>query len=72
MFLNWFLIFEHARKRPGARPEHPLSDPLERPEWQGLGWAVTLLSRGSRRRRGEKAATAEPSRDPVEGCYAPA
>ncbi|MCL6707464.1 hypothetical protein M8R20_10670 [Pseudomonas sp. R2.Fl] len=72
MFLNWLLIFEHARKRPGGRREHPLADPLERPEWQGLDWFVRLISRGSRRRRSAKAPAPEKARERADRRYAPA
>ncbi|MBR0556230.1 hypothetical protein J5J10_11130 [Ciceribacter sp. L1K23] len=72
MLLNWLLIFEHARKRQGARREHPLADPLERPEWQGLGWVVAIFARVSRRRRTVKRAAPERACAPVEDCHVPA
>lgn len=72
MLLNWLLIFEHARKRPGGRREHPLADPLERPEWQGLDWFVRLMSRNSGQRRTAKESTPEKAREHCEACHAPA
>lgn|GEM_PF-2729239 len=70
MLLNWLLIFEHARK--GGRRGHPLADPLERPEWQGLDWFVRLISRGSRRRRHPKTPARQEAREHADGCYASA
>lgn len=43
MQLNWLLMFE-AKTAEGKRKCHPLSDPLERPEWQGCGWAIRWIS----------------------------
>lgn len=72
MFLNWLLIFEHARKRPGGRPAHPLSDPLDGPEWQGLGWVVTIFAGLSRRRRRVKRTAGKRPSTSTEDCYVPA
>lgn len=43
MQLNWLLIFE-AKTAEGKRKCHPLSDPLERPEWQDSGWAIGWIA----------------------------
>lgn len=72
MHLNWLLIFEHARRRPNGKREHPLADPLERPEWQGLGWAVVLMARLSRRRRRLRRPAVSTRTDAVDRCYAAA
>lgn len=42
MFREWFQI----ARRPLDKPQYDaFADPLEREEWQGLGWALPLLAR---------------------------
>lgn len=72
MFVNWLLIFEHAHKRPGGHRDHPLADPLARPEWQGLDWFIRLMGRGQRRPRNEKAPLPEKPGECAKDGYAPA
>lgn len=43
MRLNWVLLFQAARTR--RFEQHPLADPLERPEWQGREYVIRLLCR---------------------------
>lgn len=47
MDIQWSMIWKHStaaaamsKNKGGA-----LADPLERPEWQGLGWSVPLVAR---------------------------
>ncbi len=52
------LWLELKRARPGGRGvRHPLSDPLDQPEWQGLLLILPLLSwlSGCRKRSMKKA-----------------
>ncbi|MBX9458808.1 MAG: hypothetical protein KL863_23750 [Rhizobium sp.] len=49
MSIEWFTLISTAH-RQGQRRD-PLEDPLEGPDWQGLGWAAqafaALLGRGA-------------------------
>ena len=62
---QWSLIWTHSNAISAkARKRDAFTDPLERAEWQGLGWTVPLVSRllsGTRpaQRRVEKAEPVE-------------
>lgn len=43
MQLNWLLMFEAKTKAVGGK-RHPLSDPLEGPEWRECEWALRWMS----------------------------
>lgn len=53
MDMQWSLIWTHSNEISAkARKRSALADPLEGPEWDGLGWTVPLVSRlvsGTRR-----------------------
>lgn len=47
MKIQWSMIWTHANAIPAKsrKQRDAFADPLERDEWQGLGWAVSLASR---------------------------
>jgi len=44
MLYNWVILHRELIATARARPSHPLDDPLNAPEWQGLTWALPLIS----------------------------
>lgn len=50
MDLNWVVLFREVENRNRRTRRDPLADPLERPEWRGLHWAVPIIARLTARR----------------------
>ncbi|MBB3656568.1 hypothetical protein FHX15_001796 [Rhizobium sp. BK650] len=49
MLLNWIMLSNELHRISGKRRKDPLADPLDAPEWDGLRWALPLLSRMAQR-----------------------
>ena len=47
MLLNWTVLWQNLKLQDCKRRAHPLADPLEGGDWQGLAWAIPLLSKWS-------------------------
>ncbi|RXT29088.1 hypothetical protein B5P46_10225 [Rhizobium leguminosarum] len=60
MDLNWVTLFTEIEIRNRRFRHDPLSDPLDRPEWRGFLWAVSIIARLVARRATE---TKVPCRD---------
>lgn len=45
MLLNWVVLFRELESRNRQTRRDPFADPLERPEWRGLLWAVPIIAR---------------------------
>jgi len=57
MLLNWVVLFREFESRDRRTRRDPFADPLERPEWRGLLWAVPVIARlAARRSAGAEAA----------------
>ena len=48
MSLQWIVAWNRLLDTRRHSRKHPLSDPLDGAEWQGLQWAIPLLSKFSR------------------------
>ena len=44
MLLNWIMLANELHTHSRRRKKDPLADPLDAPEWDGLRWALPLLS----------------------------
>ncbi|MBY5865537.1 hypothetical protein [Rhizobium leguminosarum] len=60
MDLNWVVLFREIEIGNRRICHDPLADPLERPEWRGFLWAVSIIARLVARRDAE---TKVPCRD---------
>ncbi|MGO7334792.1 hypothetical protein [Rhizobium leguminosarum] len=64
MDLNWVILFREIeignRRIRRDRFADPLADPLDRPEWRGFLWTVSIIARLVARRAAE---TKVPCRD---------
>ncbi|MDQ0560185.1 hypothetical protein QO004_001967 [Rhizobium mesoamericanum] len=49
MLLNWIMLSIELHRISGKQRKDPLADPLDAPEWEGLQWALPLLSRMAQR-----------------------
>lgn len=49
MLYEWIVLFEAVNRKSARRPADPLGDPLDRLEWQGLGWFNRLVAATRRR-----------------------
>lgn len=45
MLLNWIMLSNELHRQSRRQRQDPLADPLDAPEWDGLRWALPLLSR---------------------------
>ena len=48
MLLDWVILFKELTDKDRNRRRDPLTDPLARPEWQGLGWFNALFEKRPR------------------------
>lgn len=44
MLLNWIMLANELHRHSRRTTKDPLADPLDAPEWDGLRWALPLLS----------------------------
>jgi hypothetical protein len=44
MLLNWIMLANELHRHSRRQRKDPLADPLDAPEWDGLRWALPLLS----------------------------
>ncbi|GAA3114700.1 hypothetical protein GCM10010520_68230 [Rhizobium viscosum] len=44
MLLNWIMLANELNRKSRRQRQDPLADPLDAPEWDGLRWALPLLS----------------------------
>lgn len=49
MLLNWIMLANELHRHSRRQRKDPLADPLDAPEWDGLRWALPLLSLLARR-----------------------
>jgi hypothetical protein len=49
MLLNWIMLANELHRPSRRHRKDPLADPLDAPEWDGLRWALPLLSLAARR-----------------------
>lgn len=49
MLLNWIMLANELHRKSRQQRQDPLADPLDAPEWDGLRWALPLLSLMARR-----------------------
>jgi hypothetical protein len=62
MLLNWIALWQHLQHEDRKKRQHPLADPLDGGEWQGLLWVLPLLGGlGRPRKRTERAGRRAPS-----------
>lgn len=47
MDVQWSMIWTHSNKAAAisTKKRDAFADPLERPEWESLGWSVRMISR---------------------------
>jgi hypothetical protein len=45
MDMQWSLIWTHSNAVAAMGKKKALADPLEGASWEGLGWAIPLISR---------------------------
>ena len=45
MGIQWSMIWKQSNAAAAMPKTSGLADPLERPEWEGLGWSVPLVAR---------------------------
>ncbi len=62
MLIEWLAVFDYCHRRMPQGARHPLEDPLERPEWDGLRWIVELSARWRARHRHALTAAPDVSR----------
>lgn len=62
MSIEWFTLMDVSRRRGRG---HLLEDPLERPEWHGLGWLMPVLRQSA---APPSAAGPQNNRKPVLGA----
>lgn len=62
MLLNWIMLSNELHRKSHQRRRDPLADPLDAPEWDGLRWALPLLSWMAQRPYGADQAPAPKNR----------